>query len=316
MQLHLNHQDFEDLINLTANYFKLEPAIIEKDYWITLALYQLAQSDLKERVVFKGGTSLTKCYADLKRFSEDIDIALLAEGLSNSAIKRLLKQIEGVMSVGYAKSPFNEAIASGNYRYSQYTYPSIFSGDFKELYPQIRFELTSFMEPYPYEKKTVAAFVGDYLIKTGYLNEMKDFGLAPFNLNVLAIKRTVIEKLAALIRMSYEPDSKELLTKTRHLYDLYKTYDLVSDFYDNPQELREMVARVKEAELDSRFKAGYPAQAAWYQAPLSSKLNDQRIIKAYTESFGAEFVYGKLPEFKQVAEKIQIILDCLARAQL
>ena len=80
MRLHKRVEDFTDLIRITSEYMNLDPSIIEKDYWITHDLYQLSKSEYKEMVVFKGGTSLTKCYKDLYRFSEDIDIALLQKG--------------------------------------------------------------------------------------------------------------------------------------------------------------------------------------------------------------------------------------------
>ena len=94
MQLHKMTEDFSDLIRITSEYMNLDPSIIEKDYWITHALYQLSKSAYKEMVVFKGGTSLTKCYKDLYRFSEDIDIALLTEGMSHSKIKRIMTRLK------------------------------------------------------------------------------------------------------------------------------------------------------------------------------------------------------------------------------
>lgn len=60
MRLHKNTDDFRDLIRITSEYVGLDPTIVEKDYWITHALYQLSNSDYMEYVVFKGGTSLTK----------------------------------------------------------------------------------------------------------------------------------------------------------------------------------------------------------------------------------------------------------------
>lgn len=316
MQLHKNNEEYQDLIKLTAAFFQLDPTIIEKDYWVTFALHNLAHSEMSERIVFKGGTSLTKCYADLRRFSEDIDIALLSEGLTNSAIKKQLKQTEMIMSKGFEKSSFEDETASGNYRYIQYYYQSIFSGDLEELHPKIRFELTSFMEPYPHEKREIRSFIGDYLEENGYTEEMVNLGLSRFKLNVLLINRTMIEKLVSLIRMSYEPELKELLTKTRHLYDLYQTFDLVKAFYEDPKEFREMVERVKKAEVNARFKDTYPYQEKWFKAPLVNVLDDKRIKKAYQENFGAEFVYGELPDYERVIETVILINDRLKIADL
>ena len=62
MNLHENKDDFEALVEKTAEYLNLPEIFIEKDYWVTYALHQLFHSDLKDLIVFKGGTSLSKCY--------------------------------------------------------------------------------------------------------------------------------------------------------------------------------------------------------------------------------------------------------------
>ena len=94
MRLHTNTQDFNELIRLTATHFSIHPEFIEKDYWITLILNNLSQSLHSNSVVFKGGTSLTKGYRIINRFSENIDIALLDEKLTGNALKTKIRKIE------------------------------------------------------------------------------------------------------------------------------------------------------------------------------------------------------------------------------
>ncbi|MBN2794146.1 MAG: nucleotidyl transferase AbiEii/AbiGii toxin family protein [Clostridia bacterium] len=316
MQLHENTNDFADLIRITSEYLGLDPTIVEKDYWITHALYQLSKSEYMEKVVFKGGTSLTKCYEDLHRFSEDIDIALLANGMTKSQIKKTIQNVEKVMSIELSPGEFEDERKSGDYRYTQFTYNSMFSGDLSELHPNIRFELTSFMHPHPFEKREVGTFILQYLNENGMQDIIDEFELGKFKLNVLSIDRTVVEKLASLIRMSYDVDLKEIQTKTRHLYDLYMTYHIVSDFYEDDDALSEMVAIVKEAEAESRFKDMYPISNLWQTAPLFSILNDSKIEIAYRERFGAEFVYGELPDFKDVKVVLLALQSALVRCNL
>lgn len=67
-----NIDRFSTLIKFTAEHFKILPAFIEKDYWITRSLQRLYQNPNMEKVVFKGGTSLAKAYRLTNRFSEDI----------------------------------------------------------------------------------------------------------------------------------------------------------------------------------------------------------------------------------------------------
>jgi len=97
MILHESLSDFKELLELTSEYFNLDASIVEKDYWVTKSLYNLSVSEAREVAIFKGGTSLTKCYKDLHRFSEDIDIAINIKGLSGGQIKRRLKAVEKAM---------------------------------------------------------------------------------------------------------------------------------------------------------------------------------------------------------------------------
>ncbi|KAF0091769.1 MAG: hypothetical protein FD141_1558 [Fusobacteria bacterium] len=300
LRLHKNTEDFKDLITVTSETLGLDPTIIEKDYWVTHALYRLSKSEYIEHIVIKGGTSLTKGYEDLHRFSEDIDIALLTSNVTNSQIKKIMSKVEKIMSAELSIKLFNDECKSGDYRYTQFSYPSIFMGYLSELHPSIRFEISSFMHPHPYEKKELCSMIGNYLYIKEMQNVLLQYDLIKFNLNVLAIERTVVEKIASLIRMSYESNLSEFLSKTRHLYDLYMTYNTVKDFYNNKQKFIEMVVIVKNAELKSRFKGKYPVENSWRVAPLFKILEEERVEIAYRDYFGAEFVYGKLPDYNQV----------------
>lgn len=72
------HRDFEQVVLQAAEYFRgqgLRPALIEKDYYVTEALRIIAAT-VGDKVIFKGGTSLSKGWNLIQRFSEDIDIFL------------------------------------------------------------------------------------------------------------------------------------------------------------------------------------------------------------------------------------------------
>lgn len=83
----LGNQERADLFEQTASQRGFHPAIAEKDFWVCWVLSKLFQSDkLAPNLVFKGGTSLSKVYGLIERFSEDIDLVLNWEllGYSNS----------------------------------------------------------------------------------------------------------------------------------------------------------------------------------------------------------------------------------------
>ena len=67
-----NDPEFKDLLSIVANQKKIDIALIEKDYWIMHVLYSLQKQEIEFEL--KGGTSLSKGFAIINRFSEDIDI--------------------------------------------------------------------------------------------------------------------------------------------------------------------------------------------------------------------------------------------------
>jgi len=69
-----NHLEFGDLIRIVAHEMSIDPALVEKDYWIMHCLFGLQKLGMKFEL--KGGTSLSKGFGIIDRFSEDIDIRI------------------------------------------------------------------------------------------------------------------------------------------------------------------------------------------------------------------------------------------------
>ena len=75
MKLHQNQQDFEELIELTAQWRHIPSDAVRKDYFITLLLKNLSDSEFVDSIVFKCGTSLSKCYlGSIERFFQKTSI--------------------------------------------------------------------------------------------------------------------------------------------------------------------------------------------------------------------------------------------------
>ena len=72
----LNPRDQAGLIGKHAASMKMLPRIIEKDIWVCWALDKLFQMPNRSTMAFKGGTSLSKVYKAIDRFSEDIDVTI------------------------------------------------------------------------------------------------------------------------------------------------------------------------------------------------------------------------------------------------
>ena len=77
MKLHTNRELFQYAVVAASQSLNIPEIYIEKDYWVTVALYEIFHSNMAEEAVFKGGTALSKCHKLIERFSEDIDIVVL-----------------------------------------------------------------------------------------------------------------------------------------------------------------------------------------------------------------------------------------------
>lgn len=87
MWLHKNKADFIEAVQAVSQGLRIFPALIEKDYYVTLILKRLNEEI--PGLIFKGGTSLSKCYKAINRFSEDIDLTLDSEHLTERQRKRV-----------------------------------------------------------------------------------------------------------------------------------------------------------------------------------------------------------------------------------
>ena len=255
MNLHTNTADFSALITVTAQHFNIIPALVEKDYWITLVLHRLAHSDNVENAVFKGGTSLSKGYRIINRFSEDIDIAIINKNLSGNALKTKIRIIEKEITSGLTEI-FEDGVTSKGsmFRKSIFEYPSLLSSAVDNVIPnRVIVEINSFANPYPYLKQEITSFITEYLTANDQTEVIDEYELQPFSLNVLDKRQTMIEKLVSLFRFSFEENPRRALaSKIRHFYDLYylsKDEDCVA-YIQTPnfkQDFANLLAHDKQA---------------------------------------------------------------------
>ena len=171
MKLHNNTQDFNELIRLTATHFSILPEFVEKDYWITLILNRLSKSSHVNSVVFKGGTSLTKGYRLINRFSEDIDIALLDEKLTGNALKTKIRKIEKIITADLTEIEEQGVTRKGSvYRKSLFQYPSNTNSRLlNNIQKRIIVEINSFANPYPFVQQEITSFIAEFLTATNQI---------------------------------------------------------------------------------------------------------------------------------------------------
>src|SRR2546428_13436069 len=96
--------DFNDLVRATAGDIGLPPGAVEKDYYVVRALRAL-QDKLAGRFLFKGGTSLSKGWELIDRFSEDIDLLFRREHNGQSGETKAMDRLLGQAAKTLRKTP-------------------------------------------------------------------------------------------------------------------------------------------------------------------------------------------------------------------
>ncbi len=219
MNLHHDQEAFREFVIAASNELQIPPGIIEKDYYVTLALRALASR--VKGMVFKGGTSLTKCYQILERFSEDIDISYAAsEGVPGENRRRQLKKavVSSIESLGFSVSNLGETRSRRSYNCYRSGYPSIYS-PLLELKPELVIETYIALLPFPTVNRMADNYIYRFLKKTEQEDLAEEFDLMPFEIQTQAIERTLIDKVFAVCDY-YLSDKVE--GHSRHLYDIYK----------------------------------------------------------------------------------------------
>src|SRR5690606_21021769 len=172
-----------------AEIIGLPQVYVEKDYWVTHALKCLSESDCAEQAIFKGGTSLSKAYRLIHRFSEDIDLAVIAGDLRDGARKTLLKRIEDAVSFGLTPIKNDTRISKGSkYRKTVYRYPRHVTGeDFGQASAELLIEINAFATPEPLEVLPIQTLIANALHSQQRVDLIEDYGLTDFPVQVLSI---------------------------------------------------------------------------------------------------------------------------------
>jgi len=243
MNLHNSEEDFEELIELSAKHYNLPSSAVRKDYFITLILGNLQNSSYLEHVVFKGGTSLSKCYpGSIERFSEDIDLTYIPEdGLTNKQVNKELKLIEKIL-VGTGK--IEEIGTERNDRNkSSYVW---FTDAYKEI-ERIKLEIGSSVRPHPYSKKQLRSYIQEYLEHIGEGKATDEFQLTEIQVNVLSIERTFIDKLMSVKRHAL---CGTLHLKVRHIYDVIQLCEMeqIKKFLEDEKNLKDIIQITKQTD--------------------------------------------------------------------
>lgn len=219
MTSYLRHApaEFQALRDSAAERLGVATGAIEKDYWATEVLRSACSRDHGATgVVFKGGTSLSKAYGIIERFSEDVDLLIVTD-LGGNALKRLLRSIADQATADLDVEHDREIEGRG-FLNARFSYPA--AGDTPFLTSGVLLEMGSRGGPAPNEVRTVRSLMAEAAeqIDPSALGDYTDLGA--FEVTVLAPERTLAEKLAFLHHRATTGDLDALRRGARHLYDV------------------------------------------------------------------------------------------------
>lgn len=215
---------------------------IEKDWWVTLTLKACFLTQWGNDLVFKGGTSLTKAWGLIERFSEDIDLVMNREvlefkgELSNTQIKKLREKASKFMATAFMESLSRSLTKMG-------VDPKLYKlevqpGGVADRDPQVlELYYQSFLEPDGYLTEKVIVEIGVRSLMEpasarsiqsiiGIALPDRPFSGTPFEVLTVDPRRTFLEKIFLLHEEFSKPGEKMRHERmSRHLYDLEKLMD-------------------------------------------------------------------------------------------
>ena len=318
MNLHTNIGAFQNAVQVTGRNTNIIPDFIEKDYWISLILKNLSESNYVDSVVFKGGTSLSKGHKLINRFSEDIDIAVIISHniITGNKIKTLIRTVEKEIARDLKEYEVEGITSKGSrFRKAVYKYPKILKQRREiAISDSIIVEINSFANPFPHSKVTIQSMIGEYLQNNNQTELISKYGLTPFEISVLNKEQTLIEKLVSLIRFSFAKNPVESISeKIRHFYDLYHLMN--NEQCKNYVNSGQFIAELKKVIEHDRKQFDEPI--GWNE----KKINESPLIKDFNSIWGAlkttytkelsMLAFTKIPEEKDVAIKFKELITIL-----
>lgn len=299
---------------------------IEKDWWVTVTLKALFQTDCREALIFKGGTSLSKGFNIIERFSEDIDLAIghsffgiektsksqreklrktarayIHETLSVQLDTRLKEMgitgysIENITQVQDKNGEWKAIDSDKDPTVILLHYPSIVEETISYIPPRVKIEISCLSMDEPTEEREIRSLIGE-----SFEDEDTDAGS---RIRTVVPTRTFLEKLF-LLAEEFQKEKPRSVRMSRHLYDLEKLMDTAygrealadRSLYDAIVEHRKAYYALKYVNYDLHapatidFMLPEQAREAW-----KADYTDMRRF----------FIYGQSLEFDALMQRMR-----------
>ncbi|HNY05927.1 MAG TPA: nucleotidyl transferase AbiEii/AbiGii toxin family protein [Candidatus Egerieousia sp.] len=313
------------IITQSAEKAGLDKQIIEKDLWVTTILQILFSLDVSKYLVFKGGTSLSKVWGVIERFSEDIDVSIDRRffGLDGDLTKKQIKKLRKESSLFVSKELFNELVneidkfhlsnalsvayqtdGEGDNAYPEprqiyITYNSLFENVLAYIKPIIILEVgsRSLFEPMKSERvKSVVEYCYHNVITS----------VCDSEIHTAVPEKTFLEK-AFLLHELFSTDGARLANrKSRHLYDLERMMDLPfatkaiedDNLWDTIHHHRDIFTHMKDVDYTPDIR------------DRISLVPPQKYMQTWEEDYNnmrSSMIYGKTISFNELIARMHML---------
>ena len=323
--LQLPENEKIEIINQMHDDTKLPQVIIEKDIWVTAVLRALFSLPYAQSLSFKGGTSLSKCWNLIERFSEDVDIAINREffgffgdtftikQISKNLRKSTCKFIRNNLQFDLAnqleanKIPANLFSVKMNITTVTTIDPEKVFVEYKSVFnvsPYIKnvvvLEIGGRSMNEPLQKVEIQSFIDKHFSQATFVEK-------PFEINAVVPERTFLEKVCLLHEEFSKQDSESIQVErmSRHLYDLAKMADtpIVENALKNKDLFQSIVAHRRMFIAMKNFNYDTLAPATLNIIPPKS------VIAKWEDDYNKmqTMIYGNLLSFNEIIDKITLL---------
>ncbi|HLO52413.1 MAG TPA: nucleotidyl transferase AbiEii/AbiGii toxin family protein [Kamptonema sp.] len=325
--LELSQQDRQDVFEAEAENLDTRPSYVEKDFWVCLVL-DILYNGLNEdhpRLLFKGGTSLSKGYNLIDRFSEDVDFTVFREdigfdeskdpaapGISGNERKRRSDRIiqatseyichrlrEDLETIALTVVSECSVIEDQDKSTLLFHYPSLFAeGSDAYIQPRVKLEGGGRSALDPHEKLVIQPLINDTLT---------DWDFSVPNIITIKPERTFWDKVMILHGWSCRHRDKEDLPEdpqriSRHYYDVAMIYQKLDREAISDPELRENVRQhTQEFFKRAWMKLDEAIPGSFHLVPKGKLL--QHLKKDYQAMQG--MILGNAPNFETIVEQLE-----------
>ena len=242
--------EFGPTLDAVAERLDISATAVEKDYWVSQVLRVLG-AEHRDDFIFKGGTSLSKAFGIVERFSEDIDVLVLPGDRGRGAVDKLIKAIGAAAAAGIG----GEATAvggaeSGRHRSYALSYPATREAT-TLIETRVLLEMGVRGGPEPHQAAAISSLLGATLAEAGTdLDEYED--LALFEVLVLHPARTLLEKLVHVHELAFrlvdDADLEADRRSGRHFYDIHQLLgdDRVLGLLADRDQTRKVIESIDE----------------------------------------------------------------------